>query len=70
MSQSQTAQTKKTSIFLSQQEERVRNKIIKLKSEDTPFTANSLSDCVSNTIKSRTVEDAFKEYIQLFNDEN
>ena len=57
-------------ILIANKKKEYETEIIKLKSEDTPFTANSLSDSISNTIKSKTVENAFKEYIQLLNDEN
>ena len=44
--------------------------IVKLKSEDKLFTANTLNDSISNSVKPRTVDEAFKEYIQLLQDEN
>ena len=44
--------------------------IVKQRSEDKLFTANNLSEQISNSVKPKTVKEAFTEYIQLLQDEN
>ena len=57
-------------ILIANKKKEYETEVIKLKSEDTPFTANSLSDCITNSKKSKTVEDTFQDYIHLLNEEN
>lgn len=56
-------------ILIANKKKEYETEIIKLKSEDTPFTAHSLNANISHAVKSRTVEEAFREYIQLLQDE-
>lgn len=44
--------------------------IVKLKSEDKQFTVNTLNDKITNSVKPRTVDETFKEYISLLKEEN
>ena len=57
-------------ILIANKKKEYETEIAKLKSEDKLFIANSLSDQISNSVKPKTVEEAFKEYIQLLQDEN
>lgn len=57
-------------ILIANKRKEYETEIVKLKSEDKLFTANTLKDNVSNPVKPRTVDEAFKEYIQLLQDEN
>lgn len=58
------------SILIANKKKEYETEIVKLKSEDKLFTANTLSEQISNSVKPRTVEEAFKAYIQLLQEEN
>lgn len=58
------------SILIANKKKEYETEIVKLKSEDKLFTANTLSEQISNTVKPRTVEEAFREYMKLLQDEN
>ena len=57
-------------ILIANKKKEYETEIVKLKSEDKLFTANTLNEQISNSVKPKTVEEAFKEYIQLLQDEN
>ena len=57
-------------ILIANKKKEYETEIVKLKSEDKLFTANTLNDSISNSVKPRTVDEAFKEYIQLLQDQN
>lgn len=58
------------SILIANKKKEYETEIVKLKSEDKLFTANILSEQISNSVKPRTVDEAFKEYILLLQEEN
>lgn len=58
------------SILIANKKKEYETEIVKLKSEDKLFTANTLSEQITNSVKPRTVEEAFKAYIQLLQEEN
>lgn len=57
-------------ILIANKKKEYETEIVKLKSEDKLFTANTLNDSISNSVKPRTVDEAFKEYIQLLQDQH
>ena len=57
-------------ILIANKKKEYETEIVKLKSEDKLFTANTLNEQVSNSVKPKTIEEAFKEYIQLLQEEN
>lgn len=57
-------------ILIANKKKEYETEIVKLKAEDKLFTASTLNDSISNSIKPKTVDETFKEYIQLLKDEN
>ena len=57
-------------ILIANKKKEYETEIVKLKSEDKLFTANTLNEQVSNSVKPKTVEEAFNEYLQLLQEEN
>ena len=58
------------SILIANRKKEYEAEIVKLKSEDKLFTANTLNDRITSSVKPRTVEETFKEYISLLKEEN
>ena len=57
-------------ILIANKKKEYETEIVKLKSEDKLFTANTLNEQISNSVKPKTVEEAFKEYLRLLQEEN
>ena len=57
-------------ILIANKKKEYEAEIVKLKSEDKLFTANTLNDRITSSVKPRTVEETFKEYISLLKEEN
>ena len=57
-------------ILIANKKKEYETEIVKLKSEDKLFTANTLNEQVSNSVKPKTVEEAFNEYLRLLQEEN
>lgn len=57
-------------ILIANKKKEYEAEIIKLKSEEKLFTANTLNDKIISSVKPRTVDETFKEYISLLKEEN
>ncbi|MCF2737433.1 site-specific integrase [Bacteroides caecigallinarum] len=57
-------------ILIANKKKEYEAEIVKLKSEDKLFTANTLNDRITSSVKPRTVEETFKEYISLLKGES
>ncbi len=57
-------------ILITNKKKEYETEIIRLKAENRLFTANSLSEQMSCSTKARTVDEAFREYMQLLRDEH